>query len=108
MDATELAITEVIEGVGSKSDRFQIIDDLHIHDTKNGLKFHMYKQPEPFHITIFDTGEEIAHMRDFIKNPKHLQLFDKLKATLDDTYVSIAAQHRDKFETLFNTPVVNG
>lgn len=104
MEHLKKMVQEVMNGLDNGSGRFDIIDDVHIHDTQSGLKFHMYDIPTPFHITRFDTGEEIAHMRDFIKMPEILDMFTLLKEKLTKTYVSIAEAKRTKLLEIYNTP----
>lgn len=86
MEDLKKLIQEITDGIGSGSERFTIIDELHIHDTQSGLKFHMYDTPEPFHITIFETGEQIAHMSDFVELEDIMLLFGKLKDKLIEVH----------------------
>ena len=104
MDQVEQLLTETITGLGDNSGRFEIIDYLHIHDTKTGLKYHMYDNPKPFHITMFDTEQEIAHMGDFIDNPEHMKLFKELKTKLIKLYEPVAQMNRENLVSIYNTP----
>ena len=104
MDPLLQMLQELLNGLDNGSGRFHIIDDVHIHDTQSGLKFHMYDLPEPFHITMFETGQEMAHMRDFQSNPTAMQLFGSIKDKLTTMYVGIAESKRNKIVELFNTP----
>lgn len=99
MEDLKKLIQEIIDGIGAGIERFTIVDSLHIHDTHSGLKFHMYDVPEPFHITIFETGEEIAHMKDFIEMPEIMSLFGKLKDKLVEVYKAETAAKKIKSQT---------
>ena len=103
MNTLELMLEEVTNGLGSESERFDIIDDLHIHDTQSGLKFHMYDAPEPFHISMFECGTEVAHMRDFMDKPELLKLFRKLKEKLIKVYEGIAEINRTNLLSIYNS-----
>lgn len=94
-------LQEITDGLNSE--RFVIIDDNHIHDTQSGLKFHMYDAPEPFHISVFETGEEVAHMRDYMDKPDLLKMFKELKVKLIEVYEGIAESKRNNLVEIFNT-----
>ena len=104
MDQIEQLLRTTIDGLGDGSARFHIIDNLHIHDTETGLKYHMYDSPEPFHITKFVTGEAVASMGDFVQNQKWMDLFIELKTKLDNLYQITAKKNRDNLVNIFNNP----
>lgn len=104
MDPTATLLQEVLNGLDNGSGRFTIIDDSHIHDTHSGLKFHMYDAPKPFHITLIESDEEIAHMRDFVEYPELMKMFETIKEKLITSYKGIASDKRAKLLEIFNTP----
>ena len=104
MDQVEQLLRTTIDGIGDGSNRFHIIDHLHLHDTETNLKYHMYDSPEPFHITKFTDGTAVASMGDFIQNQEHMKLFTELKTKLDNVYQTTAQKNRDNLVQLFNNP----
>lgn len=104
MDQIEQLLRTTIDGLGDGSNRFHIIDNLHLHDTETGLKYHMYDSPEPFHITKFVDGTAVASMGDFVQEPKYMKLFTELKTKLDNLYQITAQKNRDMLVDIFNNP----
>ena len=100
-------LQEVTTGLDDGTDRFVIVDNLHIHDTQSGLMFNMPDNPEPFKVTIFETGVEIAHKRDFMGEEKEqlelLNEFGLLKEKLMEVYEGIAEAKRNNLVEIFNT-----
>ncbi len=103
MESLIKLVQEVINGLDNKLERFVIVDDMHIHDTQSGLKFHMYDVPKPFYITMHETGEEVAHMRDFMDFPTTLDVFTTLRDKLMEVYEGIAEAKRNNLVEIFNT-----
>ena len=106
MEQQKQMIQEVINGLDNGSGRFVILDDAHIHDTQSGLKFHMYDAPEPFHITMFESGDEIAHMGDYLEYPELLAMFRTLKEKLINVCDKLSEANRINLLKIYNTPTL--
>ena len=95
------------EGLESKLDRFVVLNDEHILDTKTGVEFHLFD--EDFKITHgdkviatkqdFTTDEQscVMEMKDFITDPQ-------LAKERREKYPIELKKRREKFSDLYEYP----
>jgi len=104
----ESILDYICEGLLSESERFEIIDDEHVLDTKTGVKLHVYD--DWFKVTR--DGETIATMQDFdtgVEQPiiwqiKGLITDPEIMEQKKQDHMVMIKQRRKALSELFESP----